>query len=420
MDALTRCEGRLLGNAARQCVRLAWGNWLSGQSRAGSGHILIVSQVTVAGVAVCLRDLIQAAVNRGYQITVICPSAGDLAAWARERGAAWHPLEMRRSPHPSDIVAVARIRRLARTSDLVHLHSSKAGTVGRLALASLGRRRPASVFTPHAWSWLVGGRLAPVYRLIERIMMPVTTAVVAVSPEERTHGQVVLRCPADRIEVNPNGVDTTRFCPPGPAASRPDGPLVVCVGRLCHQRGPDVAVAALALMRTPAARLRLVGDGEDRAAIERQASALGLADRVELVGFRADPAPDLRAADVVVVPSRYDGMALIMLEAMACGAAVVATRVAGSSALDGAGQIVPVEDPQAMALAVDALLADPGRRKMLGLAARQRVVEDYSLQRSLEGIMELWQKLGARPADPPPDLRRNAEDPATWAEKKVS
>jgi len=366
--------------------------------------------VAVSGVAVCVRDLLQAAVGSGYDVTVACPSAGDLAAWAQEQGAAWKRLEMRRSPHPSDALAVARIRRLARHSDLVHLHSSKAGAVGRLALVSLGSSRPASVFTPHAWSWLVGGRLAPAYRLIERIMMPVTTAVVAVSAEERSLGQAALGSRADRIEVNPNGVDTARFCPRGPVSSRPDGPLVVCVGRLCHQRAPDLAVAALALMRTPAVRLRLVGDGADRVAIERQASALGLTDRVELVGFRSDPAPDLRAADVVVIPSRYDGMALILLEAMACGAAIVATRVPGIAALDGVGQIVPVEDPLAMAQAVDALLADPDRRKKLGLAARQRVVDDYSLQRSLEGIMDLWRKLGAVPANPP----------AGWAEKKVS
>lgn len=362
----------------------------------------------MSGVAICVRDLVEVAVDRGYKVTVACPSGGDLAAWAKERGATWEPVEMRRSPHPSDVLAVARIRRLARTSDLVHLHSSKAGAVGRLALASLGRSRPASIFTPHAWSWLAGGSLAPAYRLIERIMMPVTTAVVAVSPEERSDGQAVLHCRPDRIEVHPNGVDTTHFCPPGPVAGRPDDPLVVCVGRLCHQRAPDMAVAALALMQTPDVRLRLVGDGEDRAAIERQASDLGLTDRLELVGFRRDPSPELRAADVVVIPSRYDGMALIMLEAMACGAAIVATRVAGTSALSGVGQIVPVEDPQALAQAVDTLLADPDRRRRLGAGARKRVVEEYSLQRSIEGIMALWRKLGVRPTDRPQNAAPDA------------
>lgn len=347
------------------------------------------------GVAVCVRDLVRAAVGRGYEVTVACPSAGTLAGWAQEQGAVWERLELRRSPHPSDIVAAARVRRLARAHSLVHLHSSKAGAVGRLALASLRRSRPPSVFTPHGWSWLVGGRLAPVYQLVERIMFRVTSAVVAVSNEERANGQAVLGARAGRIAVNPNGVDVARFCPDGPVAARESDPLVVCVGRLCRARAPDVAVAALALMRTPQARLRLVGDGEDRAAIEEQVRALGLDGRVELAGFHPDPAPDFRAADVVVVPSRYDGMALVLLEAMACGAAVVATRVPGSSALEGAGILVPPGNPVALAREIDALLADPDRRRSLGVAARARVVDQYSLQRSLEGILALWRSLSA-------------------------
>lgn len=368
----------------------------------GGCRVLIVSQVTVSGVAVCVRDLVEAAVGSGYAVTVACPSGGDLAGWARERGAAWERVEMRRSPHPSDVLAVARVRRLCKASTLVHLHSSKAGAVGRLALMSLGPRRPASVFTPHGWSWLVGGRLAPAYRLIERIMLPITTVTVAVSREEKSLGRLALGSRAARIEVSPNGVDTALFRPQGIMAPRADSPLVVCVGRLCYQRAPDLAVAALALMRTPAARLRLVGEGTDRGAIEAQVNSLGLNGRVELVGFRSDPAPDLRAADVVLIPSRYDGMALVMLEAMACGAAIVATWVAGTSALDGAGLIVPVADPRSMAEAVDSLLADPDRRRVLGHAARQRVAQEYSLEASLERTMSLWRKLGARLASDPP------------------
>jgi glycosyltransferase involved in cell wall biosynthesis len=198
--------------------------------------------------------------------------------------------------------------------------------------------------------------------------------------------------------VNPNGVDAVRFQPDGPRAARSDDPLVLDVGRLCHQRAPDIAVAALALMRTPSVRLRLVGDGPDRARIERLAAMLGVADRVELVGFRPDTAPEVRAADVVVVPSRYDGMALVTLEAMACGAAIVATRVAGSSCLDGAGVLVPPEDPQSLADAVDALLAMPGERERLGSAARARVVERYPLERSVDHTLALWRELGVTPA----------------------
>ncbi len=404
------------GKSAGRLRGAADGSSLSLPAGQESSRILLVSQATVDGVAVCVRDLAEAAVRDGYQVTVACPRTGDLPGWARDRGAAWDRLDMRRSPHPSDILAVLRLRRLARTHDLVHLHSSKAGVVGRLAVASLGPRRPPVVFTPHGWSWLVGGRLAPLYRWTERAVFPLATAVVAVSEEERAHGQAVLGPRAARIVVNPNGVDPCRFSPEGSVADRPAAPLVVCVGRFCHARAPDVAVTALALMRTPAVRLRLVGDGEDRAAVEKLVNALGLDGRVEFCGFRPEPAPDLRAADVVVVPSRYDGMALILLEAMACGAAIVATRVPGTSALGEAGRLVPVEDPQSLAEAVDALLADPARRRLLGAAARDRAVEHYSLQRSLRGILGLWQSLGARPANASPETEIRPQN--TPAEKK--
>jgi glycosyltransferase involved in cell wall biosynthesis len=229
-------------------------------------------------------------------------------------------------------------------------------------------------------------------------MLPVTTAVVAVSAEERSHAQAVLGPRAARIQVIPNGVDVARVRPEGPRAGRTASPLIVFVGRLSHQRAPDLAVTALSLMRTPDARLRLVGAGEDRAAVAAQAQALGLSGRVELAGFHPDPAPDLRAADVVIVPSRYDGMALVLLEAMACGAAVVATRVAGTSVLDGAGELVPAEDPVVLARTLDTLLADPDRRRRLGQAARQRAVRQCSLERSLDATLALWRQLGARPA----------------------
>jgi glycosyltransferase involved in cell wall biosynthesis len=172
-----------------------------------------------------------------------------------------------------------------------------------------------------------------------------------------------------------------------------------------------VAVAALALMTTPRVRLRLVGDGCERAAIERQISRLGLADRVEMVGFRRDPTPELRAADVVVISSRYDGMALILLEAMACGAAIVATQVSGSSALDGVGELVPTEDPRALAEAVEALLADSDRCRFLGRAARVRAADHYPLHRSVERNIALWQALGASsPASRPAPKIRLLED----------
>src|SRR5437879_7046584 len=147
-------------------------------------RILHVSQPTGGGCATAVRFLAEAGTRAGHTVTVACPGQPDLPAWITDSGAHWHPLPMVRQPTPGDIPAVLRMRRLFERADVVHLHSSKAGALGRLALRSLGRRAPASCFTPHGWSWLVGGRLEPVYRTYERVAAAWTDVIVAVSEEE--------------------------------------------------------------------------------------------------------------------------------------------------------------------------------------------------------------------------------------------
>jgi glycosyltransferase involved in cell wall biosynthesis len=360
-------------------------------------RLLFVSQPTTEGVAVCVAGLAAVAVKDGIDVTVACPATGELPKWAAEVGATWTALNMARSPSLSDVPALLTIRRLLAHCDLAHLHSSKAGALGRLAALTMSpSRRPPVVFSPHGWSWLAGGHLAPAYRAFELATSGVADVIVAVSEEEASLGKSALRGRA-RLRVLPNGVDLVRFHPEGPTASRCPGPLVVCVGRLTAQKGQDLAVRMLAAMTTRQARLRLVGPGSEKesASVRSLAAELGVSERVELTGRAQDVAPVLRAADVVVQPSRWEGMSLSLLEAMACGAAVVASAVAGTAILsDGAGVLVPPGDAKAMALAVDALLVDPARRRALGVAARQRAEKDADLTRSRAAHLALWRELG--------------------------
>jgi glycosyltransferase involved in cell wall biosynthesis len=114
---------------------------------------------------------------------------------------------------------------------------------------------------------------------------------------------------------------------------------------------------------------------------------------VTFAGHVADPRPELAAADVVIVPSRWDGLSLSLLEAMAAGAAIVATRVSGSSAVDGAGVIVAPEDPRALAEGIDRLLADPAERDRLGKAARARAVEQFDVRHTTARTLMLWDEV---------------------------
>jgi glycosyltransferase involved in cell wall biosynthesis len=362
--------------------------------------VLIVSQPVAYGVAIYVRQLTRAAVVAGHRVTVVSPGAdrGPLAAWIEETGAAHHPLDMARLPAPRDAFDLLALRRLARGKDVVHLHSSKAAALGRVAALSIsGRRRPAVVVTAHYWSWLVGGRWAPLYRRIERLLARRCDAIVAVSEREASEGRVALGAAAP-IELIPNGVDRDHFSPDGISAERDTGaPLLVCVGRLSHQKGQDVAIRALAQLRDRSARLRLVGaesGGGERARLEALAESLGVFDRVEWRGGVDDTAPEYRAADVVVTPSRWDGLSLALLEAMASGATIVASDVNGSESLGDAGVIVAPDDPQALADALDPLLRDAPSRRRLGEAARARSAS-FDLASTMQRNLDLWSKLAA-------------------------
>lgn len=360
--------------------------------------VLIVSQPVAYGVAIYVRQLTQAAVEAGHRVTVVSPGAerGPLAGWIEDTGAAHHALDMARMPAPRDAFDLVTVRRLAREKDVVHLHSSKAAVLGRVAALFIGRRhRPAVVVTAHYWSWLVGGRWAPLYRWIERFLARRCDVIVAVSEREASEGRVALGVAAP-VKLIPNGVDRDQFSPHGVVAERDSGaPLLVCVGRLSHQKGQDVAIRALALLRDRAVRLRLVGaesGGGERAGLEALAGSLEVSDRIEWRGGVDDTAPEYRAADVVVTPSRWDGLSLALLEAMASGATIVASDVNGSESLGDAGVIVPPDDPQALADAIDPLLRDASARRRLGEAARARS-GSFDLATTMQQNLALWSEL---------------------------
>jgi glycosyltransferase involved in cell wall biosynthesis len=357
-------------------------------------RILHLSQPTTGGTAVCVRALASFGAQHGYMVTVACPDGGELPGWTAEAGGAWLPLPLTRSPGLADSAHLVALRTLIRGTDVLHLHASKAGALGRLALLGMSpTERPACIFTPHGWSWLVGGPLAPAYRRFERAAARLADVIVAVSDEDRRVGAGVLGVDAARIRVIPNGVDTRLFGPDGPRAERSTSPLIVCIGRFDIAKGQDIALHALARMRTLDARLRLVGDGPDRGALLELAHRLGIADRVEMTGFDAAPARHMRAADIVLVPSRWDAQSLVLLEAMACGRPVVATKVPGVEALDGVGAVVPREDPDGIARVLDDLLADPFGRDRMGGAARGRAVAKLDLRRCMDRYRILWDAL---------------------------
>ncbi|MGW4914206.1 glycosyltransferase [Streptomyces sp. NPDC004270] len=361
-------------------------------------RVLHLAQPVEGGVARVILDLTKAQLTAGLRVTVACPG-GELAESARELGAEVRGWRADRSPGAGLRDEVRRLTRLLDEvrPELVHAHSAKAGLAGRLAV----RGRVPTLFQPHAWSFeAVGGVTAALALRWERWGARWAHRVVCVSEAERTTGvRAGIRAP---YAVVPNGIDTEHFTPGAPDTRGPSesgAPLVVCVGRLCPQKGQDVLLRAWpeVLRRVPGARLALVGDGPDREALRRLAPA-----SVEFAGAVPDARPWYRAADLVVLPSRWEGMALAPLEAMACGRPVLVTDVDGARESLPPGHaahgLVPPGRPGALAGAVAGLLLDPELRASLGDRGRRHVQSTHDVRRTAEAVAELYRELlGGRP-----------------------
>ena len=367
-------------------------------------HVLHVSAPTSGGVATVATRYVRDQVERGWNVTVACPSRGDLGYAAREAGAAvrWWRADARDSTLPGAVVRLKRIVDEIKP-DVVHLHSGKAGLAGRLVV----RDRIPTVFQPHAWSFLASrsGVQGASLRW-ERYAARWATELVCVSTTERQLGESLgIQAPTTVI---PNSVDLAEFRPAGPRdriharklLGLADVPTVLCVGALIVQKGQQDLLANWPVVRArvPEAELLLVGDGPDRRALERLAEGL---EGVRFVGSRTDVPLWMAAADVVVVPSRWEGMALVPLEAMASARSVVATDVNGivDSLPHDAGAIVPLDDPPALVEALVARLLDPALAEDEGWLGRSHVETHHDVTSSARELARVYLRLvGARRA----------------------
>lgn len=208
--------------------------------------------------------------------------------------------------------------------------------------------------------------------------------------------------PAARIRTVYNGVDPGAF---PDAGAEPDVPTISWAGRIDPIKDLETLIRAYAVVRAelPATRLRLFGgvpDGGDayRVRLEKLAAELGVVDGIVWEGRIADVARAYGAGSVVALSSISEGFPFSLIEAMSCGRATVSTDVGGvREAVGDTGIVVPPREPAVMAAALTALLRDPERRAALGRAARQRVVDRFTLTRSVDGFRRIYRELSGFP-----------------------
>ncbi len=247
------------------------------------------------------------------------------------------------------------------------------------------------------------------YRTIRRLYRPFVNHYVAVSRDLADYLAGPIGVAPARIAQIYNGVDTARFAPPPQARTAiPGCPftgsdlwLVGTVGRM-QQVKDQVTLAeafARACGRHPAGdrlRLVMVGDGPLRARVDSVLASAGLRDRAWLPGERSDVPDVLRGLDCFVLPSLAEGVSNTILEAMATGLPVVATRVGGNPELidhEVTGRLVPAADSEAMASAILGYLDDPDVARQHARAARQAAVQRFSLDRMIRDYMSLYDRL---------------------------
>jgi glycosyltransferase involved in cell wall biosynthesis len=226
------------------------------------------------------------------------------------------------------------------------------------------------------------------YRVLRRLGVPITT----VSEDLASFLAEALKLRRSWLAVVHNGIPLP---PPLSAAERtarrasartaigvpPDGPLLIAVGNLYPVKGHATLVRALAQL--PGARAAIAGRGEEESSLRNLAGELGLSDRFHLLGLRDDVDTVFAAGDVFVQPSLSEGLPLAVLEAMAAGLPVVATRVGGiaEAVEDGCtGHLVPPADPERLAGALRLTLELPDRGAALGAAGRARAETEFSVE----------------------------------------
>ena len=276
-----------------------------------------------------------------------------------------------------------------------------------MLVAGLWGRRPAVVYTPHGFAFLDG---SPARRrgflAVERILGLTTARVIGVSP---TEAEVAWRrrvVPRERAVAIPNGIDpaTMPTSADGVRARAEEGwdtsPVVMTVARMTPQKDPStwLRVAARIAASRSDVRFVWVWGGETAQEVRDEAHRLGIADRVDFVGYRPDARRLVAGANVFLLTSRFEGLPYSLIEALAVGVPVVATDVTGTRDVvrhGVTGLLSPAGDVEGLASHVLSMLRDPKRAAALATAGREDVVQRFSIDTMVEATARVYRTVAS-------------------------
>ena len=335
-----------------------------------------------------------------YRALLICPEAGPFVGRMKERGVETHLVHLAPLFNPIALWRLTRLLVRERVT-ILQTHGARANFYGRIAGRLAGV--PVIISTVHnslkdyeiclLTRWL--------YTAALHLTLPLVHRIICVSDANRR--DLIDECPAAsaRIQTVYNGVDPSAF------PSQPDrqkvrqelgvtqGPVLLTIARLTEAKGHRYLLQALPhLLETwPQLSCVFVGDGELRGQLHRLAVELAVEPSCRFVGVREDIADILAAADVVVLPSLSEGFPFVLLEALAMGCPVVASRVNGVPELiedHKTGLLVPPRDPQALVAAIREVLHDPITASKMGADGRAVVQERFTVDRMVANTTAIF------------------------------
>jgi glycosyltransferase involved in cell wall biosynthesis len=376
-----------------------------------------IARLNVGGAALSVLELAAGQQAQGDDVVVVAGSipAGEdsMEHLADELGVEYLRLPALRRELAvwADLTAVHGIRALLRSRrpTVLHTHTSKAGTTGRVAALLSVRGRPRTVvhsFHGHVLSGYFDPRRERVFRGIERALAHATDALIAVSEEVRDDLVRLRIAPIEKFVVVPYGFDLDRRVDTSPAARQAardqigagaDDFVVGWAGRLTEIKRPGDLVRTVAAL--DGARLVLAGDGSLRAEVVALARDLGVTDRVHLLGYVRDIGAWYGAFDAFLLTSANEGTPVVAIESLAAGVPVVGTDAGGTRTVVDEGEtgfLLPVGDVANLAEALGRLRDDTELRARLGAAGRARMRERFSTERMVADVTGVYERAAVR------------------------
>jgi glycosyltransferase involved in cell wall biosynthesis len=358
----------------------------------------ITHDLAIGGLQRVVANICRAIDRDAFEVQVLCLRAlGPFAADIERLGVKVTLVPQTRRTDYFSFLKVARILRAERIN-VIHTHNTQPFVDGTLAALLSGVR--TIVHTDHARSFPDKRR----YMLAERAMSLFAYRVVGVSDHTSANLEKYEKIATAKIETIPNGIDGSAFDIPVDRTARRrelgivSDALVLGIGvRLSEQKGITYLLEAMPTIvaRIPRAVLVIAGEGPLEQDLKAEAERLGLGHHVKFVGPRLDVPELLKVFDLYVLPSLWEGLPMVLLEAMAAGCPIVATSVGGvPSAIETGvnGLLVPPQDPAMLAQAVVLALGDESLRRRLALAGKQAFAARFSAETMTRRYERLYRR----------------------------